>query len=54
MFGTIDHVTGAARVRIRRFYLKTKNKPPVCLKPLYTSKRVPLYRSPEPSINRAC
>jgi len=29
MFGTIDHVTGAARVRIRRFYLKAKNKPDI-------------------------
>jgi len=29
MFGTIDHVIGAARVRIRRFCLKAKNKPDI-------------------------
>ena len=29
MFGIIDHLTGAIRVRIRRFYLNAKNKPDV-------------------------
>jgi len=29
MFGIIDHLTGAIRVRIRRFYLNAKNKPDI-------------------------
>jgi len=29
MFGIIDHLTGAVRVRIRRFFLNAKNKPDI-------------------------